>query len=319
LITLGFIAFGINYYLKIFAKQFNSNPRAVVSQIKQGLTHPFDQDRLTILLLGLDQRPDNPTMLTDTMLIIDINAKTGNWLLFSLPRDLWLPKLQTKINALYYYGQKQNPQEKTKLVEQEIEELINQTIDHTIILKMETIKDLIDLLGGIEINVEKGFIDNQFPKDDGTGEVMTIEFETGKQTMNGETALQFIRSRKSADLDEGTDDARQKRQKQVIMALKNKLINNRFALFSPSKLGQLYNFIQQNLDISPKIDLVRLASFYQLAPKIISGQETELQLPYQDKNAVLMVSKDPIYNTWILLPKNNDWSAIADYYQSHLP
>jgi len=258
-------------------------------------------------------------MLTDTIIVVTINTKTGDYLLSSLPRDLWLPDLQTKVNALYYYGERQNPENKTQLVETEIEKLIDQEIDHTIVLKMTAIKDLIDFIGGIEIDIDTGFIDDQFPKDDGSNQVMTIEFKAGKQTLSGEKALQFIRSRKSVDLEEGTDEARQKRQKQIIMALKNGLMADRFILFSPTKLGQLYNFIQQNLNISPKIDLVRLASFYKIAPKIISGQETELQLPWQNDDAILTVGKDPIYGTWILLPKNNDWQAIADYYQDRLP
>jgi len=319
IITLGFIIFGANYYLKTFSKQFGSTSKETISQIKNGIKNPFDQDHLNLLLLGLDQKEDNQSMLTDTMMVISINPKNGDYLLFSLPRDLWLPDLQSKINALYYYGQKQNPNKKTQLIEEEIEKLIGQKIDHTIVLKMAVIKDLIDFIGGVEVDIEKGFVDDQFPKDDRNGEVMTIEFESGKQILSGQRALQFIRSRKSLDPEQGTDDARQKRQKQIIMALKNDLLGNRLIVFDPTKFGQLYEFFNSRLETSPKIELSKIVSFYKTAPKIISGKEKTAEVPWKGESAILEISSDPIHNSWILLPKNNDWDLIKEYFKKNLP
>ena len=203
----------LGWYFIIFSRQTGINLNEVAHQLTTGISNPYREKYLTFLILGLDQRPGEKGLLTDTILLVVFQTQTGNYLLFSIPRDLWLDDLKTKINALYYYGQEENPEDGTELIKKKLAAILSWPIDYTLILKMDQIKELIDLLGGIEIEVERGFIDYEFPKDDGSGEVMTIEFKPGRQIFNGERALQFIRSRKSKDPIEGTDEARQKRQK----------------------------------------------------------------------------------------------------------
>ncbi len=309
-------------YLCHFSRAAGLRTKEVISQLRQGTRAPYHADYLNFLILGTDKRvngTNGDSLLTDTMLLFTINSKTGNYLLFSFPRDLWLDDLKTKINALYYYGKKMDENDGTQLVKNRIETMLNWKIDYALVLEMEDIKELIDLLGGVEVNVERAFTDEEFPKDDGSNEVMTISFQEGRQFFNGETALQFMRSRKSKDEIEGNDSARQARQKKVILALKHGLISQKRKWFDPSKTAELYDFLMTKVDFDPQLSLKELASFWQIGLKTIKGSQTEKDIPWKGEEAILESGRDLVYNSWILVPKDNDWSLIETYFKANLP
>lgn len=306
-------------YLCVFTKQAGVKKTEVLNQIWSGIRNPYKEKYLTFLILGLDKRETESTLLTDTMILATINAETGNSSLFSIPRDLWLDDLKTKINALYYYGQKLNPSDGTEMVRGKVEEIFDLKINFVAVLGMKEIAELIDSLGGIEVSVERSFTDEEFPKDDGSGEVTTVTFISGSNHFNGEKALQFMRSRKSKDEVEGTDMARQERQKQVIIALKNKLINSKKTFLDPGKTARLYQFLISKIKINPRIDLKVLASFWKIGLKVSKGQQKETGISWQGEKALLVDGRDPVYNSWILKPKEDNWSLLREYFKESLP
>jgi len=91
------------------------------------------------------------------------------------------------------------------------------------------------------VEVVETFEDEAYPLDDDLGQTTTIRFEKGKQLMDGGRALQYIRSRKSTNPDEGNDLARSRRQMQVVEAVLAKA-SSLDLLKKPSFLGQLYRF-----------------------------------------------------------------------------
>lgn len=319
-LSLAFLGISAYIYAGRFAKAGGLKRSKVISQVKQGLTQPIKNKQLSFLVLGLDKREHDNSLLTDTIMITTINRQTGDYLLFSLPRDLYLPDLKTKINALYYYGSRQNSQQPTKLVNARLEQILDMNIDYTITLTMQDIKELIDFLGGVEIKVENSFTDDQFPKDDGSGEVMTVSFKKGTHTFDGEKALQYMRSRKSKKGEENTDIARQERQKQVLMALKTKFLNSQTLATQPKKLGQLYKFINERFNMYPELSLAEITNIAKSGLKLIGGKQVEAQLPWQadSENRVLVDTYEPVYGTWILVPKDGSWEIISDYYHQQL-
>lgn len=207
-----------------------------------------------ILVLGLDTletRGDVPA-LTDTMMLVSLNTNTAQIKTLSFPRDLWHEGYQTRINALYFYGEEKYPNTPEQFPTEVISEMTGIDIHHTLVLSFEQVSQLIDLLGGIEVDVPVAFIDEEFPRIDVDVTVVrdpkllykTIEFKQGKQIMNGKTSLEYIRSRKSGD-DEGTDVARGSRQQLVIEALISKL-KQKDTITNFSLLGKLYTFYDQN-------------------------------------------------------------------------
>ena len=128
-------------------------------------------------------------------------------------------------------------------------EVVGSPIQYGVVVDFSGFKDVIDALGGIQVNVENSFTDNLYPiagqENDTCGgdptfacRYQTITFNSGPQTMNGDTALIFVRSR-HAEGDEGTDLAREARQQKVIDAIKSKIMEPKVLL-------------------SPKVDLAML-------------------------------------------------------------
>ncbi|MFH1601799.1 MAG: LCP family protein [Candidatus Shapirobacteria bacterium] len=320
-LSLFFLTVGIVFLATTnLSQKIGLSRNEFTKKIWNGIAHPYSQDYLTVLLLGLDTREDDNSLLTDTILLVSINTQSGDYLLFSIPRDLWLADLKTKINSLYYYGSKENPQDGTILVKNKLEEILSWKIDYVALLKMDQLKELIDDLGGIEVSVERSFVDEKFPKDDGSNELKTISFDQGWQKFDGERALEFIRSRQSEDLTEGTDEARQKRQKKVILALKNKLINEKSLWLDFRLIANLINFATQEIEVSPDIDLATLASFAKLGKELaLKGEEKELELDWEGETALLKTEKESTNGAWVLVPKSGNWENIAHYFKESLP
>ncbi|MBD3250812.1 MAG: hypothetical protein GF381_04585 [Candidatus Pacebacteria bacterium] len=257
-----------------------------------GLTHdqfvrkmtvlPYSQkfepdEQVNFLLLGVDSlesRPGSPA-LTDTIMLFSLDLETDQILSLPLPRDLWTEAYQTKINALYVYGQEKYPDRPEKFSEEVIEQMTGVPIDYTLVVSLDQLAGLIDLVGGIKVEVKQGFSDDQFPRPDvDVTQVtnpqllyQTITFEAGEQLMSGERSLQYIRSRKSTDKQEGNDLARGERQQQVIQALANRLTDPWLYWRQPETAGQLFRFYLDNFEHQlPLGDLLNLGE--QLLPDI---------------------------------------------------
>lgn len=230
--------------------------------VKSGYEQSFNDilgsdKKLSLLILGVDsleQRPGSPA-LTDTMMLAQIDFSQASIKTLSLPRDLWSSDYQTKINALYTYGLDRYPNNPEKFPTEVLQKLTEVEIDNTIVLSLDQLAKLIDLVGGVEVTIENGFTDEEFPRTDVdvTKETdpeklyETIEFKPGTETMMGERALKYIRSRHSQD-DEGTDLARSLRQQQVIAALITKLSDIKQYWHQPELAGKLLNFYQISFD-----------------------------------------------------------------------
>ncbi|HYD35331.1 MAG TPA: LCP family protein [Vitreimonas sp.] len=255
-LAITFLAVALFAYhrLTTFTTAAGTTPR----QLYQTLTTGWNQTPIhtnhhkNVLLLGVDTlqtRGDVPP-LTDTMMLVSVNLETGQIRSLPLPRDIYSEDFQTKINALYAYGRDRYPTEPERFSKEVIEQLTGVPIHHTVLISMDQVAQVIDMLGGIEVSVETAFIDPLFPRSDVdvTTErdpaklYETVEFKAGPQTMNGATALKYIRSRHSMG-DEGDDNARARRQQQVIKAILAKATDPNL-IKQPKKLGQLYQFYQ---------------------------------------------------------------------------
>ena len=254
--VLGIGLWGYGQFRKFLATAELTQP-AFVAELRTGWQNQplTDAGHKNLLVLGVDattERGEIPP-LTDTMMMMSIDFDQGVVNTLPLPRDLWNEAYQTKINALYAYGQERYPDRPEQFAEETIEEMTGTTIHHTLVLSLEQLKQLIELVGGVEITVEQGFTDSQYPRSsvDITSETNpevlyeTITFEAGLQTLSGERALQYIRSRHSED-EQGHDLARGARQQQVIEALLTKLTNAKLLVLQPELAGLLYRFYEQH-------------------------------------------------------------------------
>lgn len=263
--------FGVWGYGKFrqFLHTASVSQRSFMTQIKTGWqAAPVNtRGHKNLLILGTDSvegRGDVPP-LTDTMMLISINLDRGTINTLPLPRDLWSETYQTKINAFYAYGFDRTPEQPEQFSTTAISELTGVPIHHTLILSLNQLETLIDLVDGVEITVATGFTDPLFPRQgvnvaterDPAKLYESITFVSGPQTLSGQRALQYIRSRHSED-EQGHDLARGQRQQQVIAALLAKLTNYKALIANPKLAGELYHLYER--DFSQALPLSELVS-----------------------------------------------------------
>ncbi len=291
-----------------------------------------DHGRTNILLLGIgDPGHDGPN-LTDTMIVVSLkyppesDSQTATAAptldLISIPRDIYSDSLGQKINAAYAVGQEKGSGVGLVLAKATVSQITGLPIHYAVRVDFSVFENIIDLAGGIDINVEHSFEDKQYPVDgkendlcDGDPEFkcryQTVSFLAGPQHMDGKTALIFVRSRHAQGL-EGTDFARSRRQQLVIEALKSKLFSTNL-LLDPSKLLSIYNQFKSHIDTdfsqNDVNNLVNLALKFRLA---------KFKNIVLDLNSDLLVNPPPDERGWILLPKDSTWEKVHQYIQTQL-
>lgn len=191
-----------------------------------------EEDReIRFLLLGIGGENHEGANLTDTIILATLKLPENNnekpsVSMISIPRDLVvnIPGYDyKKINSAYAFGQSGNKNAGPVLTTKTIENVMGVDIPYYAVVDFEGFKKAIDHLGGIEINVDKTFTDSQYP-DEKKGYLAPVTFKEGKQKINGQTALQYVRSRHGNN-GEGTDFARSKRQQKVIKAVRDKILS----------------------------------------------------------------------------------------------
>ncbi|CAJ1176218.1 Polyisoprenyl-teichoic acid--peptidoglycan teichoic acid transferase TagU [Companilactobacillus paralimentarius] len=173
---------------------------------------------VSILLLGVDTT-DNGVRDTetnyrgnsDTMIIVTVNPKTNKTTMMSVPRDtmtqIWksadhnTKKIQ-KINSAYNIGNEESAVVTT-------EKLLNVPIDYYIKVDFNSLKEIVNAVGGVDVDVPFSFSYGD------TGEKKS-HFKKGKMHLNGKQALDYSRMRYE---DPQGDYGRQLRQRQVITAI----------------------------------------------------------------------------------------------------
>ncbi|HFR3192131.1 TPA: LCP family protein [Streptococcus suis] len=213
---------------------------------------PIDAtEPLTILLMGVDM--DQATRggdweggRSDSMILVTVNPKTKETNMMSLTRDIMVEIAEVngessgtveKLNHSYSYGQ-------APMAIATIEKMMDINIDRYIEINMDGLVELVDAVGGIEVNNTLGFpisISEHEP-------AYTSIVQPGKQLVNGDQALVYARMR--YDDPEG-DIGRQRRQREVITAIIKKLLQLDGFTQYKKILTAISNNMRTNIEISP--------------------------------------------------------------------
>lgn len=280
----------------------------------------------TFLILGVDELENRPgfPQLTDTIILMKVNPQTATVTSLSLPRDLWNEPYKTKINALYEYGKEHYPDQPDQFSKEIISEMTGVEIDTSIVISLNQLGEIIDLMGGVMIDIEQGFTDHKFPRSDVDILVErdpaklyeTVTFEEGLQLMNGETALKYIRSRNSEDPQTGSDLARANRQQQVISALAKNLTNKSYFWSYPELAGQLFKYYQNTFS-----NYLPIKDLLVMSVNLISSQNNlefqSVQLPFYPENQEGFIEHpqnlSPYQQQWVYIIK--DQSEFLNFFQ----
>ncbi|MFZ2299530.1 MAG: LCP family protein [Candidatus Moraniibacteriota bacterium] len=264
--------------------------------------------RINILLLGRAGERYPGRNLTDTVMMMSIDTIGKKVALLSLPRDLYAPipdtPLYTKINSLYQYGLGQG--DGVAPLSASVEEITGQTIDYFFILDFDGFEKAIDALGGIQVEVLRDFYDPRYPGKNYSYE--TFEIKKGWQTLDGATALKYVRERHN---DPEGDFGRAKRQQQVIQAVKDKAfsLGTFFNIFAVNgildALGESIRTDMSLDDMEGLLRLTRTLDTKNIATVVVDAWKRE---------SLLRVSHIPVGPTtaFILVPRVGNWSEIHD-------
>jgi LCP family protein required for cell wall assembly len=212
-----------------------------------------------ILILGIDRRPgEGNAVRTDTILLLHADPANRRLVLLSIPRDLWITipgQGEGRINTAHVFGELESPGNGPLRAAEAVSYNFGVPVDHTLRLDFDAFREVIDAAGGIEIDVPTPLVDNAYPTADyGT---MRIEIPAGLQHMDGETALQYARSRHSS-----SDFDRAARQQQIFVALIKKLLRPSGWFLIPRAYEAFQNAVETNLSVR---DMARLALAWQRA------------------------------------------------------
>ncbi|MFI8687526.1 LCP family protein [Rossellomorea sp. NPDC077527] len=202
-------------------------------------------DNVSILFIGVDEsekRNFGSNTRSDALMLATLNNDTKSVKLVSIPRDsyTYIPEVgyKTKINHAHAFG---GP----KATIETVEELFNLPVDYYVKMNFNAFIDVVDALEGIEVDVPYEMEEQNSEDEQGA-----IHLEEGLQSLDGEQALAFARTRKA-----DSDIERGKRQQEIMKAIMEKAVSTK----GVSKYDEVMEAIGDNM--STDIPFSEMKSF----------------------------------------------------------
>lgn len=199
--------------------------------------------RVNILLMGMGGEDHPGGTLTDTIQVLSLDTQNHKAGFLSVPRDLYYKyssNTYARINEMYYRGELKQKGNGTAAAKQTISDLLGIPIHYYVLLDFQAFKEIVDSLGGITVTVDTPLDDPFYPAADMI-RYSPVHIKAGTQTMDGETALKYARSRKTT-----SDFDRSRRQQEVMLAIKQKALSAG-VLTNPVKLTQIMNIVGNHI------------------------------------------------------------------------
>ncbi|MGQ9845754.1 MAG: LCP family protein [Caldisericia bacterium] len=191
--------------------------------------------KINILLVGIDARYEDEMSRSDTNLLLSIDPKNKKIVIISLPRDTFveLPGYEgsQKLAHAHSYGG-------VPLLIKTVENLLGIEIPFYVEVNFEGFTKMIDMIGGVTIDVEKDMNYESYLGD------VKIHLKKGLQHLNGEKALMYVRFR----MDETGDIGRMERQQKFLKALIEQSLKIENTIRLQKVLIELKNWVKTNLD-----------------------------------------------------------------------
>ncbi|XQY91550.1 LytR family transcriptional regulator [Metabacillus sp. HB246100] len=190
-----------------------------------------DKDPISILLMGVDER-EGDRGRSDSLILMTVNPNTNSTQMVSIPRDTRTEivgkGIDDKINHAYAFGG-------TEMAVATVENFLDVPVDYFVKINMESFKDTVDAVGGVEVNNTLNFSYGGY------------DFNEGTITLDGEKALAYTRMRYD---DPRGDFGRQDRQRQVIEGVMKKGAN----ISSITKFGDMFGVVRDNVKTNLTFD-----------------------------------------------------------------
>ncbi|RIJ65065.1 LytR family transcriptional regulator [Rummeliibacillus sp. TYF005] len=243
-----------------------------------------ERQPFSILLLGVDER-QRDSGRSDTMIVLSVNPQTNNTLMVSIPRDTYTQivgkNIKDKINHAYAFGG-------IEMSMNSVEKLLNIPIDYVAKVNMEGFEQVINTVGGIQVENALAFQEGNYT------------FKKGDITLDGEAALAYVRMRKE---DPQGDFGRQNRQKQVIQAV----IEEGTSLKTLLKYQNIFDILGNNISTNLTFDQIK-----------------ELQQSYRESLSNIQQihfekgKGKTIHGVWYYMMDSNELTEVSNTLKKHL-
>jgi LCP family protein required for cell wall assembly len=274
--------------------------------------------RVNVLLLARGgSRNDNPNY-TDTLLFVSVRPASRQVTVIALPRYLWVTipapvngTVEGKLYSAYALGLSSDPgflrpQWRTPtgagdLAAATVAATIGQPIHYWVAIDPDGLAAIIDSFGGISLTVPDALDDYQYPLDD-TEQTTHIHFDAGLQTLSGQRAVEYARSRLST-----SDPDRSRRQELVLGALLHTVRTGRIGLGVFAAAGPIAHGLRTNLR---PVELRQLA---QLMSGVSEADITKLAL---DDSGLLEAQSGPAGD--VVVPRDGSYAEVRQFVAEQL-
>ena len=242
----------------IAAPSPTSTPDVTMAEVKLLSQVNPPKAPVRVLVLGSDQRPDDPAFRTDVVMLLTIDGENNRVSAVSFPRDL-IVKIpgygEDRINLVMQYGG-------FKLMQDTLEQNFGARPDFYVMTNFDGFVGMVNSIGGIDVQIAQHFED-ECDLNWSRGGACTVE--PGKLNMDGATALWYIRSRHTS-----SDFDRLRRAQEVTVAVFDKFMEMHAILRLPALYQQYTQDVSTNMGVSDVLSLMPTAALTLRDPKRIS-------------------------------------------------
>ena len=248
------------------------------SQDEKKRENPVDlkkQESFSVLLMGIDTgdlgRVDQGR--SDTMMVATVSPEDQQTTIVSIARDTYVDIVghgtKDKINHAYAFG---GP----AMSMDTVQKYLDIPVDHYISINMAGLKELVDAVGGIEVNNDLTFSQDNY------------DFTIGKITLDGDQALAYSRMRHE---DPNGDYGRQERQRKIVEGIAKKVLS----FDGVSKYQDILSAVESNMKTDMSFDNMRtIALDYRDAFKTIKQDQLKGEGFMQDGISYQRVSEEEL-------------------------
>lgn len=235
---------------------------------------PWDgQSRFTLLVMGIDRRPDETGLAfrTDTMILLSVDPRTRRIGMLSIPRDMYVEvpgwSQYQRINTPMVLGENNRSGSGPRLAMQTVQYNLGIRVHDYMVVDFQALVGLVDAIGGIEISIDYTINDRLYP--DMFYGYDPFYLPAGTHMLDGPTALKFARTRHG-----DSDIQRGERQQQVIRAIRERVMNFNLLPQLIVRAPLLLDTFNDNIHTSMSLEqMIRLAWYAKDIPSenIVSG------------------------------------------------
>ncbi|HET7472834.1 MAG TPA: LCP family protein [Candidatus Limnocylindrales bacterium] len=243
----------------MFGRIFAGSP---VSELQPTAPQPGTNERLNVLLIGVDSGPGREEALTDSLIVVSLDPVGRTVTMVSIPRDLASVPLGNgntygpKINSLMSYAgrnPKEFPDGGVRTLEKAVGALFGIPIHAYASVDLAGFARMVDAVGGVDIDVKKPLDDPRYPRlDGGHGWSVTA----GPHHFDGLDALAYARVRKVVG---ESDLTRAARQQEVLVALRNQAVGAGLLFRLPQLMDAVGSTVRTDLPMDQLPQLAAMA------------------------------------------------------------